>query len=285
MKPLVIPLSAMLVIASGAGVEANPAETRSSIHTSKQREESMNKLVIPITATITLAAGDANAEAYLTMKNDGNYAATRIDRQKKVVKSGWYAGMNGSFNLASWTYNWNDADLAGTDKMSKSQSFGGNGFIGFGGRRWRGDLEFGTRGDLSDTKTFSEEIPGNKFTKGAIYGTINGYFEFAKFSWGGLYVGGGIGIAQVSTAFDGGDKFAVTGSAVSTSPLGQVSLGLETRMSESWSLNLAARGMIYQDNGKVSLKYDDSDGNPQELNISLSDILSVSANLGLKYHF
>lgn len=163
-----------------------------------------------------------------------------------------------------------------SESYSFKPVFGGNLSVGkWFNNNWRGDIELGYLGYMSDKDS------GGEFAVQAPYAMLNGYYNFDN----GLYLGLGAGVAMPIMTIDvvGADWLESNRNKVGFGFMGGVMFGYSTALSDTISLDLRYRlagitGTSHErdyrgDDGIYTAKVKDS------------FMLSNSISLGLRFNF
>ncbi len=163
-----------------------------------------------------------------------------------------------------------------SESYSFKPVFGGNLSVGkWFNNNWRGDIELGYLGYMSDKDS------GGEFAVQAPYAMLNGYYNFDN----GLYLGAGAGVAMPIMTIDvvGTDWLESNRNKVGFGFMGGVMFGYSTALSDTVSLDLR-----YRLAGITGTSHErDYRGNDGIYTAKVKDgfMLSNSISLGLRFNF
>ena len=242
----------------------------------------MKKLVSFIAGAVVLSSAAVAAPSMVKSNaNDGGYVVTYDYRDKPT--NGWYATVRAE--LAFWNFKAtgsSDIDTSESENYSLKPVFGGNLSVGkWFGSNWRGDVEAGYLGKMTDkdgTGEYAVQVP---------YAMVNGYYNFIN----GLYVGLGVGAAMPITTLDiaNPDIVFVESNANKTGFgfMGGVMFGYSTQLDDNFSVDLRYRlagitGTSHERNFSIPGSGVDD---VHYVKMENGFMLSNSISLGLRYNF
>ncbi len=239
----------------------------------------MKKLVL--TALLfCVATTAANAlPSYLIKDGRGGYDVTYNYTDKP--KNDWYMTFRAELSFLNWenkySSDWPNVNVDfDHDKYSMEPVFGGSVSVGKKfGYHWRGEVEAGYNG------MFTDGGAGFDFKFQTPYAIVNAIYDFT----GGLYLGGGLGLALPIVEMNSDIFLTVDeNSQMGISPMLGVMLGYTHKLDDNFVLDLRYRLAGF--NGtKLTQHFEDLNDDPYYFETKIGLVLENSFSVGIRYEF